>query len=179
MKTIDYHSSSGTSCRLDLAQEVRRTATQSTDASSPYWYRPCGPAGTYKERVPQLLLAGKFKHVDTQSQHALKNTLTSMRTPSLREQNSPSCVPAQLRGAEIAPYARADDRGGQRVLHRAGVEDADNVAGPGRRERAEERPVQPVLTVQLDDLRKHPSESRYAAVTHRGWRTKPILIAQI
>ena len=102
-----------------------------------------------------------------------------MRTPSLREHNSPSCVPAQLRGAEIAPYARADDRGGQRVLHRAGVEDADNVAGPGRRERAEERPVQPVLTVQLDDLRKHPSESRYAAVTHRGWRTKPILIAQI
>ena len=96
-----------------------------------------------------------------------------MRTPSLREHNSPSCVPAQLRGAEIAPYARADDRGGQRVLHRAGVEDADNVAGPGRRERAEERPVQPVLTVHLDDLRKHFRESPSASLNH-GNGTKPL-----
>merc|ERR1719265_2083118 len=39
-------SSSGTYCLLDLAPEVRRTATQSTDASSSYWYRPYGPAGT-------------------------------------------------------------------------------------------------------------------------------------
>ena len=127
-------------------------------------------AGTYKERVPLL---------GAQSPPVLQNTLSNMRTASVREQNSAVCAPAQLRHAEIAHHARADDRGGQRVLHGAGVQDADDVAGPGRRERAEERTVQPVLTVQLDDLRKHPSESRYAAVTHRGWRTKPFLIAQI
>ena len=61
--------------------------------------------------------------------------------------------------------ARADNRGGQGVLHGAGVQDAHNVAGEGRRKRGEERPVQPVLAVQLDDLRKHPRKSRYASVT--------------
>merc|ERR1719181_2193922 len=47
---------------------------------------------------------------------------------------------------------RRYNRGGQGVLHGAGVQDAHNVAGEGRRKRGEERPVQPVLTVQLDDL---------------------------
>ena len=70
------------------------------------------------------------------------------------------------------PPARADDRGGQRVLHRAGVEDADDVAGPGRRERAEERPVHPILTVQLDDLRTHPRKSRYPSVIRGADRNK-------
>ena len=75
------------------------------------------------------------------------------------------CVLTKLRDAEIAPQARADDRGDQRVLHGAGVEDTHHGAGPGRRDRAEERPVQPILSVQLDDLRKHPRNARYGAVT--------------
>merc|ERR1719181_290367 len=47
---------------------------------------------------------------------------------------------------------RRYNRGGQGVLHGAGVQDAHDVAGEWRRKRGEERPVQPVLTVQLDDL---------------------------
>ena len=65
------------------------------------------------------------------------------------------------------PPARADNRGGQRELHGAGVGDFHDVARPGRRERAEERPVQPVLTVKLDDLRKKPRNSRCARGTRR------------
>ena len=37
-------------------------------------------------------------------------------------------------------------------LYRAGVDDTDNVAGPGSLQDAEERPVAAVLRVQLDDL---------------------------
>ena len=102
-----------------------------------------------------------------------------MRTASVREQNSAVCAPAQLQHAEIAHHARADDRGGQRVLHGAGVQDADDVAGPGRRERAEERAVQPILTVQLDDLRKHARESRYAGMTHGARVQVSLLIAKL
>ena len=87
-----------------------------------------------------------------------------MLTVSVRKYSSGFCVPAQLRDAEIVKRW-ADNRGGQGVLHGAGVQDAHNVAGEGRRKRGEERPVQPVLAVQLDDLRKHPRKSRYASVT--------------
>ena len=73
---------------------------------------------------------------------------------------------AQVRDAEIAPEARADDRGGQGELHGAGVADFHDGAIIKRRiERGEERPVQPILSVHLDDLRKSPRESRYAGVT--------------
>ena len=68
--------------------------------------------------------------------------------------------------------ARADNRGGQGVLHGAGVQDAHNVAGEGRRKRGEERPVQPVLTVQLDDLRTHPRKLRYPSVIRGADRNK-------
>ena len=68
--------------------------------------------------------------------------------------------------------ARADNRGGQGVLHGAGVQDAHNVAGEGRRKRGEERPVQPVLTVQLDDLRTHPRKSRHAGVIRGADRNR-------
>ena len=37
-------------------------------------------------------------------------------------------------------------------LYRAGVDDADNVAGPGSLQDAEERPVAAVLGVELNDL---------------------------
>ena len=37
-------------------------------------------------------------------------------------------------------------------LYRAGVDDADNVTGPGSLQDAEERPVAAVLGVELDDL---------------------------
>ena len=37
-------------------------------------------------------------------------------------------------------------------LYRAGVDDTDNVAGPGSLQDAEERPVAAVLSVELDDL---------------------------
>ena len=81
-----------------------------------------------------------------------------MLTVSVRKYSSGFCVPAQLRDAEIVKRW-ADNRGGQGVLHGAGVQDAHNVAGEGRRKRGEERPVQPVLAVQLDDLRTQPRKS--------------------
>ena len=76
-----------------------------------------------------------------------------------------SSAASRCRNAEILPPAGADDRGGQGVLHGAGVEDAHDVAGPGRRERGEERPVQPILAVELDDLRTKSRNSRCARVT--------------
>ena len=94
-----------------------------------------------------------------------------MLTVSVRKYCSGFCVPAQLRDAEIVKRW-ADNRGGQGVLHGAGVQDAHNVAGEGRRKRGEERPVQPVLTVQLDDLRTHPRKSRYPSVIRGADRNK-------
>ena len=94
-----------------------------------------------------------------------------MLTGSVRKDSSAFCVPAQLRDAEIVKRW-ADNRGGQGVLHGAGVQDAHNVAGEGRRKRGEERPVQPVLTVQLDDLRTHPRKLRYPSVIRGADRNK-------
>ena len=94
-----------------------------------------------------------------------------MLTVSVRKYSSGFCVPAQLRDAEIVKRW-ADNRGGQGVLHGAGVQDAHNVAGEGRRKRGEERPVQPVLTVQLDDLRTHPRKLRYPSVIRGADRNK-------
>ena len=45
-----------------------------------------------------------------------------------------------------------NDRSGHGELHGAGVDEADNVAGSGGLEDAEEWPVAAVLGVQLDDL---------------------------
>ena len=94
-----------------------------------------------------------------------------MLTVSVRKYSSGFCVPAQLRDAEIIKRW-ADNRGGQGVLHGAGVQDAHNVAGEGRRKRGEERPVQPVLAVQLDDLRTHPRKLRYPSVIRGADRNK-------
>ena len=88
-----------------------------------------------------------------------------MRTVTVRKHNSEYCVPAQLRDADILSPARADDRGGQGVLHGAGVEDAHDVAGPRHSELGEERPVKPILAVQLDDLRTKSRDSWCASVT--------------
>ena len=143
-KCIGHHSCSGTSCRLNLAPEPIRTATQPTDALRPAPV-PIGNGGSSAGVV--------------QSPPAFHDAFTSMLTVSVRKYSSGFCVPAQLRDAEIIKRW-ADNRGGQGVLHGAGVQDAHNVAGEGRRKRGEERPVQPVLTVQLDDLRTHPRKSR-------------------
>merc|ERR1719217_1276357 len=45
-----------------------------------------------------------------------------------------------------------DHPGGHRELDRARVHDADHIAGTGRLEDAEERPVATVLSVEFDDL---------------------------
>ena len=83
-------------------------------------------------------------------------------------------------GCGNRPEARADDRGGQGELHGAGVDDPDDVAVIRRVEGEVERPLQPILRVHLDDLRKSPRESRYAGVTRGACvqATSSLLIAR-
>ena len=98
----------------------------------------------------------------TLSPPAFQNTLTNTLTVSVRKvfETQLRLLRSSAASGRRNRQARADNRGGQGVLHGAGVEDAHNVAGEGRRKRGEERPVQPVLTVQLDDLCKHPRKSQ-------------------
>ena len=131
----------------------RRTARESTDSA------PAVPTARYREKIPLLV---------AQSSPAYHNTCIYTQIISARKQNSTFCVQAQLRDAAIPPGVRADDRGGQGELHGAGVDDFHDVAGFGRRDNAEERPVQPILSVQLDDLRRPVCETRHAGMTRRA-----------
>ena len=90
-KCIGHHPCSGTSCRLNLAPEAIRTATQPTDALRPAPV-PMGKGGSY---------AGV-----TQSPPAFQNAFTSIMTVSVRKYSSGFCVPAQLRDAEIVKRGR-------------------------------------------------------------------------
>ena len=107
------------------------------------------PVPTYKGQIPLLV---------AQSPPAIQNTVLSPTYgPYLSASTAPASAFQRDFGKPEPPQpARADDRDGERVLHGARVEDADDLAGPGHRDDGEERPVQPVLAVQLDDLRKHP-----------------------
>ena len=147
-KCIGCHSCCGTPCRRNLAPEASPKPTQPTDA-----FRP----------APVPMRNGGCSASDaictciSEYSHQYADRICSQR--QFRLLRSSAASGRQNR------QARADNRSGEGVLHGAGVEDAHDVAGEWRRKRGEERPVQPVLAVQLDDLRKHPRKSRYASVT--------------